>query len=106
MADIATTKLFENDRVIVWEMLLQPGENTGVHTHEHDYVIHVIEGSTLNATDAKGVSAGDFELETGSTAWVSVKGDEVIMGDIRAPATHDATNVGSNRYREILVELK
>ena len=28
MAAVATTKLFENDRVIVWEMVLEPGEST------------------------------------------------------------------------------
>ena len=31
MADVGTTKLFENEKVVVWEMVLEPGEKTGVH---------------------------------------------------------------------------
>ena len=26
MADVATTKLLENDKIIVWELVLEPGE--------------------------------------------------------------------------------
>ena len=48
----------------------------------------------------------EFEVETGSTLWVSVSGDDAVMGDTHFPATHDAANTGSERYREILVELK
>ena len=106
MADVATSKLFENDRVIVWEMLLEPGESTGVHTHKNEYFFHVLEGSTLTTTDENGTPTGDFDFETGSTNWISIDGDEVVLGELRAPATHDAKNVGTNCYREILVELK
>jgi hypothetical protein len=106
MAEVATTKLFENDRVIVWEMLLEPGESTGLHTHHRDYFFHVLEGSTLGTRDKDGVPLGDFDLDAGSTNWLALEGDELAFGDIRLPATHDAENVGSRRYREILVELK
>jgi len=34
MADIATTKIFENDKIAVWEMVLEPGESTGVQLGE------------------------------------------------------------------------
>ena len=106
MADVATTKLLENEKVTVWEMVLEPGESTGVHTHEHSYIIQVLEGSTLEATDADGNSAGSLELNEGETYWVPVENGEVVLGDLRAPATHNAKNVGANRYREILVEVK
>lgn len=106
MADVATTKLFENDRVIVWEMLLEPGESTGIHTHKHEYLVHVLEGSTLSTSDESGTPTGDFEFETGSTNWISIEDDEVVLGDLRVPVTHDATNIGKSRYREILVEFK
>ena len=33
-------------------------------------------------------------------------GQDLVAGDLRIPATHDARNVGSTRYREILVETK
>lgn len=106
MADVATKKLLENDKVTVWEMVLEPGESTGIHTHEHSYIIQVLEGSTLEATDADGVSAGELALNEGETYWVLVENGEVVLGDLRASATHDAKNIGSNRYREILVEVK
>ena len=106
MADVATTKLLENDKVTVWEMVLEPGESTGIHTHEHSYIIQVLEGSTLEATDAEGSSAGELELKEGETYWVPVENGEVVLGELRAPATHNATNIGANRYREILVEVK
>ena len=106
MADVATKKLLENDKVTVWEMVLEPGESTGVHTHEHSYIIQVLEGSTLEATDADGNSAGTLEAKEGETYWVPVENGEVVVGDLRASATHNATNIGANRYREILVEVK
>jgi beta-alanine degradation protein BauB len=45
-AAIATKKIFENDKIAVWDMVLAPGESTGLHTHQHDYMFFVIEGST------------------------------------------------------------
>ncbi len=106
MAEIATTKMLENDRATVWELVLEPGESTGVHTHEHSYIIQVLEGSTLEATDAEGSLAGTLELKEGETYWVPVENGEVVLGELRAPATHNAKNVGQSRYREILVEVK
>ena len=106
MAEIATTKMLENDRATVWELVLEPGESTGVHTHEHSYIIQVLEGSTLEATDAEGSPAGTIELKEGETYWVPVENGEVVLGELRAPATHNAKNVGQSRYREILVEVK
>ena len=106
MSEVATTKLFENDRVIVWEMVLEPGERTGVHTHKRDYFFQVLEGSTLRTVDENGQSLGDFDFKSGSTNWLDIDGDELVYGKLRVPAKHDAENVGKQRYREILVELK
>ncbi len=106
MAEVANKKLFENDRVIVWEMVVEPGESTGLHTHRHEYFFHVLEGSTMHVTDKEGALINDVELETGSTNWVTLDGDDTVIGEVRVPATHDAKNIGSSRFREILVELK
>ena len=38
MAGVGTTKVFENDKIIVWEFVLGPGETTPMHTHQHDYI--------------------------------------------------------------------
>lgn len=106
MSEIATKKLFENDKIAVWEMVLEPGESTGVHTHLHDYVFFVIDGSTAEVTDKEGKSLAKLEMKAGETMSLRLEGQELISGDLRFPATHDARNVGSTRYREILIETK
>lgn len=106
MSDIATRKLFENDRVVMWELALEQGESSGLHTHQRDYVFQVLSGSTLETTDKQGVSLGDIDLDTGSTHYLTLDGNELIYGEARLPATHEVRNVGPNRYYEILVELK
>jgi len=106
MSDIATKKLFENDRVVVWELALEPGESAGLHTHQRDYLFQVLSGSTLETFDEHGISLGELNFDTGSTHYLTLDGKELVYGEARFPATHEARNVGSNRYYEILVELK
>ena len=106
MGDIATTKLFENEKIAVWEMVLEPGESTGVHTHSRDFMFYVIEGSKLAGTDNAGNTLDELEIKAGSTMFYKIEGDEIVGDHLRAPATHNAVNVGSNRYRELLVEIK
>ena len=106
MTQVATRILLENDKVIVWELVLEPGERTGVHTHEHDYIVHVTEGSTLRATDGNGDNPTDVPLKADDTYYFSVADGIATSGDLQTTATHDAENVGTSRYREIMVEIK
>lgn len=106
MAGVGTRKLLENENISVWELVLEPGQETGLHTHEHDYVFHVIEPSTLEATDVDGKLIGHLEAEPGHTVFLRVDGDELVSGERRLPSTHSAKNVGRKRYREVLVEIK
>ena len=106
MADIATKKIFENDKIAVWEMVLEPGESTGVHTHSRDYVFYVIEGSTGELTDKDGIVLGNLDLKAGSTMSYRLEGEELVAGELRVPATHSARNVGTTRFRDILVDTK
>lgn len=108
-ANVGSTKLFENDRVILWEFVLEPGETTPCHTHEHDYVWYVLEGTTLEVFDRNDQYLGAFEAPTGAIFPLRLEGDELVTTDgkgLRAPATHSARNAGPTRYREILVETK
>ena len=106
MADIGTTKIFENEKISVWEMVLEPGERTEVHTHKHDYVFFVLEGSTGEVFDKRGNSVGALEMKAGDSYFFKLIGDELVSGDFRIPVTHSARNVGSTRFREIIVESK
>jgi len=106
---VGTTKLFENDKIILWEFVLDPGETTPVHTHHHDYVWYVLEGTTLEVFDKDDKYLGKFEAPTGAIFPLRLEGDELVTTDdkgVRAPATHSARNGGTTRYREILVETK
>ncbi len=38
MAGVGSEKVFENNKVIVWNFVLAPSEETPVHTHEHSYM--------------------------------------------------------------------
>jgi len=106
MTDVATTKLHEDEKIIVWEMVLNPGDSTGVHTHRHDYVFYVLESARLKITDATDTLLFEREFLAGSVSSPKVDGDWLIDGDSRIPATHNATNTDTRRFREILIEKK
>ena len=106
MAEIATKKLFENEKMAVWEMVLEPGESSGLHTHSHSYLFYVLEGSTGEVTDKEGKSCGSLQMEPGFTMFLRLQGQELVADDFRIPVTHSARNVGTTRFREILVETK
>lgn len=40
LAGVGTNVLFEDDKIKVWEFILEPGEQTALHTHEMDYIFY------------------------------------------------------------------
>lgn len=99
LGEVATRLLFENERVKVWEMDLQPGEESALHHHDLDYLLVVLEGDRIAARSAgegPGARAADIEA--------TVFPGQVFY--VKAGATETAVNVGRQRYHEILVELK
>ncbi len=99
--DIGTKLLFENDRIRVWEVRLEPGERIQTHEHKHDYVQVMLEGDKVAADiepSSEGRWAGEpyveAAVEPGKTLWAE-KG-----------SAHNTINVGSTTFYEILVELK
>ncbi len=109
MGEVGTHKIHEDERVIIWEFLLDPGERTSCHTHRYDYVFYVLEGTTLEVFDEADRYLGAFEAPAGAVFSLGVIGEELVSADdkgLRAPATHSTRNAGPTRYREMLVELK
>jgi beta-alanine degradation protein BauB len=111
MAGVGTEKVFENDKVIVWNFVLEPGAETPMHTHEHNYMWYAIAGAPLQVFDENGKDLGTLEVPTGAV--YSLKLDngflEVLSEPgkgMRVPARHKARNVGRTAYREVLVEYK
>jgi len=103
MGEVGTKKLFENERVIVWEMRLAPGEKEQVHRHERDYLMIQISGDRV---------AADFEPESKGT-WAAMAGTrlegEVSNGTVlfaERGGVESAINVGNEEFYEIIVELK
>ena len=40
MGDVGSYMVFENDKIMIWELVLEPGQQTACHTHRHDYTPH------------------------------------------------------------------
>jgi len=111
MAGVGSEKIFENDKVIVWNFVLEPGEVTPIHTHEHSYMWYAISGAPLQVFDEHGKDLGTLEVPTGTVYSLKLEdGFLEILSEpgkgLRVPAKHSAKNAGSTPYRELLVEYK
>lgn len=109
--NVGTTKLFENDKVIVWNFELKPGEETPMHTHDRSYIWYAIQGGPLDCEDNEGNDLGVFDVPTGSVFDIKCENNELeVMSEIaqgvKFPVTHKAKNIGDVTYREILIEFK
>ena len=101
-----TTKLMENDKVVVWESVLEPGESSGMHTHSHDFIIQVIEGAKFSGTYENGEDPFEVEFHSGETYWIEVEDGKMVLNGVSYSATHDVKNIDDKRYRDIAVEIK
>jgi quercetin dioxygenase-like cupin family protein len=109
---IGTRLLFENDRVRVWEQLLQPGETFPQHRHPYDYVQIVAQGSRASATIDEQTRA--WMIENNPELAESLGDRDYVEVDL-APgqvlwstggSVHDTGNVGDTPMHIFLVELK
>lgn len=57
MAGVGTKKVYENDRVVVWELELDPGEKIPLHTHVLDYMFYVYEATPSPRPTAREMPA-------------------------------------------------
>lgn len=111
MGGVGSEKVFENDKVIVWNFELAPGAETPMHKHEHSYMWYSVAGAPLQVYDEHGKDLGILEVPTGAVFSLKVDGDEIeVLSEpgkgMRVPAKHKAKNAGNSTYREILVEFK
>jgi quercetin dioxygenase-like cupin family protein len=92
---VGTSVLFENDRIRVWDLTLQPGETSPRHRHRHDYVfVHVTPG-TVEVHQA-GEAPSVEECDAGYVEYT-----EVGPG-----VEHHLVNRGNAVLCEVLVEFK
>lgn len=98
---VGSKMLFENDRVRVWELRLEPGQIEALHEHKNDYVMIQIDGDKV---------AGEFEPDSGGP-W---GGETHVEGDVanglvifaEKGGRERAHNIDQVPFYEIIVELK
>ena len=92
--DIATHKvLMEDDSMVVTHWVFKPGEQTGWHRHELDYVVIYESEGTLTSHFADG-STKEFAYAPGKSA------------SIKAPVEHNAVNTGTTDIMGYEIEYK
>ena len=84
----------DNQKVTVERWVLQPGEQSPVHTHLLDHVYVVIHGSKIREHFPDGHTSDD-DQETGRAAFSPAHGK-----------THSFENAGSTPYEMIAIQLK
>ena len=89
--------LFEDDRVRIWELILEPGEASDLHRHDHDYYLTIFEGDLVAGVMPEGSEVDSF---------VGIVPPEGNVVSVPKGSVEWAYNVGNKTYRELLFELK
>ena len=98
LGDVGSRLLLENARVRVWELRLDPGEESDLHEHTLDYVLVQIAGDRV---------AGVFEADSANHQGVVEA--EVTPGSamfLKSGNIATARNIGTKPFHEIVIELK
>jgi hypothetical protein len=96
---IGTRLLFENDRLRVWELVLEPGESSGVHQHHHDFAFAYVTVENELEVRVPGDPPRPTSAQDGYVSATEI-------GDGRdARLVHELVNVGTTTHRQILFEL-
>ena len=93
LGDIASKVLFENDRVKIWNLIVEPGKASDWHLHGRDYVTVVVEGEGLVVEFDDGTS----EENPSSLGTWRYHGDHKV---------HRVVNNSASLYKNVLIELK
>ena len=97
LGGVGTEVLYEDDDVKIWELVLEPGEASDLHHHEHDYFLVIDSGDLVAGVMPKG---GPMDWFVGK---IPPEGNTV---KVPKGGTEWALNVGEKTYYEILIELK
>ena len=93
LGDIASVILFENEKVRIWNLIVEPGQTSAWHQHERDYVTLLVEGGGLTVEYEDGTS------EVGHT----VLGNWRYHDDHKIHRVHNHTD---QQYKNLLIEFK
>lgn len=102
--DVGTVKLFENERIRVWDMCVEPGGDTSFHKHVHDYIFLQI-GDGLCTTESVDPVTGEVSA-SGIVSTVSAKSCTWSASSEETPKIHRLSNAHpTDNYRQILIEF-
>jgi len=93
---LGTAVWFENPRIRVWEVKLEPGERGEFHSHTTNYFWTVVEGSRGLQRFSDGSYVVRDYLE-GETKYLEHTPETALI--------HDLENVGDSTLRFVTVEL-
>ncbi|MEP7269969.1 MAG: hypothetical protein ABI882_00615 [Acidobacteriota bacterium] len=85
--------LFENERVRVYRIILQPGQTSGLHKHGRSYLNVPISGGSLEV-ESPGKKPRPTRVKPGAFAWFD------------GPLSHSVKNSGAVAYEAVDIELK
>lgn len=91
---IGTEMIFEDDRVRIWRIALEPGEEAAFHTHYLDYTSIIVEGDVVERCNADGTRERLQVQPGGITRWY------------QSTQRHGLKNVGTRPFRNVIVEVK
>ncbi len=85
--------VFEDDKTRITQYILEPGQQTGWHIHEYDYVVMHQSAGELTSHFADGTSAVFTYKPGGASAYT-------------APVEHNAINTGDVTVSGFEIEYK
>ena len=65
VGNVGGAVIFEDERVRMWELVLEPGEASDLHRHELDYYLIIFEGDYVAGVTGPGETA-PFALHLGT----------------------------------------
>ena len=97
LGQVADRILFEDDKVRIWDMRLEPGEMSDLHRHDLDYYLVMLQGDLIGGIPPK---------DSGQDCYVAKlpEGGQTVF--VPAGDTEWAYNCGRETFYELMVELK
>lgn len=93
---VGTRMLLENERVRIWEIVLEPGARVPFHRHIHPYFYVCASPGRVRTRFPNGFYVEDDE-DAGSVAFMEHSPED--------PGIHDLENTGETTIRYTTVEL-
>ena len=93
---VGTRLLFENERIRVWDLTLEPGERLGFHRHRTSYFYRCEAGGRLRVRTPGGDEA-EYESPLDEVHFHAIGAGDLVV--------HDLENVGETTVRFTTVEL-